>query len=767
MDLRMKDIMVPEKLCSRFDVDQANHIMGMWNRAAKGLNDILRRPEVKIFWDCQEIEFPFNDVEDAPLLALLSEGDHPTDGNDFLFLIINAISDRYNSFVRWIEEYESESRASDGVYSLHPKFVMRGSFGAVVMNELAVLSETELDLLIERTWDSELQQFDMTRLNDSLKYELLLHGRRPLLINPMSHLRESFSFRSETQTSHDNRDKSDAIAIFRDGNHFANLQDVQLYDDVSDLLRRFVSESCSEMRRTLGDAFHKLDYNQLRSILEGARSMLQLFVTEGVQQMDALGKTLCPVYNVSQQQLKAERGLLLGELGFPDLSNSQFDLLVSLMPGEFLELIRFVGLQLASEAYQFCGLPLGMKEPLRTEPLRQLHMRLEELKSMEGLETAVKSLDEFVRDVLSFYEVQMIEALSRPNNRPTLRSFLLDNNFCDENDRIFALLPLDVSLRNYASLRCHLHQLKLAWLVQSEDTEMAGEDTAATCKPPFESQCWLWAASEPSATDGAQNRTTWSEKPTKSLWFLRDKGCAVFSEDEQPTATAAAAAAAADVTMDNASSDMERNSMAITYEGFAREGVPSEHLAAQKIQRCWRRLTTRGCVAMKEEFIIDDDFADFDDAWDFSAEESFVAGLADPKATLRTASGDSTGAASGDEEDGGSTVAQMDTDEDANEQCLTDVDAAAAAPASEVLRPRLLYGSADDESKLRLWLNEHKLPQLVADELIRIGARQVDDVALIWDDCQEELSKNLKPLDRVKLKKAIEAATTTSHNATS
>jgi hypothetical protein len=56
-------------------------------------------------------------------------------------------------------------------------------------------------------------------------------------------------------------------------------------------------------------------------------------------------------------------------------------------------------------------------------------------------------------------------------------------------------------------------------------------------------------------------------------------------------------------------------------------------------------------------------------------------------------------------------------------------------------------------------LNEHKLPQSVGDELIRIGARDVDDVIMSFEECADEL-KHLKRLDQIKLKKAIQSLMT-------
>jgi hypothetical protein len=249
----------------------------------------------------------------------------------------------------------------------------------------------------------------VTKVNECLKHELLLHVQRPLLLNPMSYLRERFSFRNETHANAANQElsESDGISICRDGNYFANAQDCQLYNDMCELLGDLWSKGCGDIRRTFEDAFHALDYNELRSVLEGTRSILKLLDAEGMQQMDDLGEALCTAYNVSQDQLASERLLIFSELGFPEFNNAQFDLLVSLKNAEFVEMVRFVGLQLASEAYQFSGLALCMKEPLGDITWRELDIRLEELKSMEGLEATLGFLDEFVCDVLSFYEAQI------------------------------------------------------------------------------------------------------------------------------------------------------------------------------------------------------------------------------------------------------------------------------------------------------------------------------------------------------------------------
>lgn len=67
------------------------------------------------------------------------------------------------------------------------------------------------------------------------------------------------------------------------------------------------------------------------------------------------------------------------------------------------------------------------------------------------------------------------------------------------------------------------------------------------------------------------------------------------------------------------------------------------------------------------------------------------------------------------------------------------------------------YGSVDAERAMRLWLDDNRLPQTVGDELLESGARDIDDIVELVVFCPEILaSMKIKPLDRVKLQKAVE-----------
>ncbi len=57
---------------------------------------------------------------------------------------------------------------------------------------------------------------------------------------------------------------------------------------------------------------------------------------------------------------------------------------------------------------------------------------------------------------------------------------------------------------------------------------------------------------------------------------------------------------------------------------------------------------------------------------------------------------------------------------------------------------------------MRQWLDDHSLPQSVADALLTLGVRSIEDVRMFVRECPERLS-GLAPLDQVKLKKSVAA----------
>jgi hypothetical protein len=65
-----------------------------------------------------------------------------------------------------------------------------------------------------------------------------------------------------------------------------------------------------------------------------------------------------------------------------------------------------------------------------------------------------------------------------------------------------------------------------------------------------------------------------------------------------------------------------------------------------------------------------------------------------------------------------------------------------------------IYGSEQEEIRMRRWLNEHKLPQMVGDVLVSHGARNIADVELLVKS-QSHLVESLASLDLWKLEQAI------------
>ena len=72
------------------------HRLAVWDRllTVSSRRSLLASLEVTVMWGCEAIAIPFDDFRKVPLViwkTSLGEGDDPTDGNDFLFLIINHL----------------------------------------------------------------------------------------------------------------------------------------------------------------------------------------------------------------------------------------------------------------------------------------------------------------------------------------------------------------------------------------------------------------------------------------------------------------------------------------------------------------------------------------------------------------------------------------------------------------------------------------------------------------------------------------------------
>ena len=87
-----------------------------------------------MFWNCEEVVFNYESVEEAPLIVLLSDGSGPDEGNDFLFIVINNVIGKYNRYIERFEELHHLRQLSTTKISnnaIHPKTILPGSGGMI------------------------------------------------------------------------------------------------------------------------------------------------------------------------------------------------------------------------------------------------------------------------------------------------------------------------------------------------------------------------------------------------------------------------------------------------------------------------------------------------------------------------------------------------------------------------------------------------------------------------------------------------------------
>ena len=123
VNLKLDDIMDKETLVQRFDSIVVHSILKLWHRVKDKLDVYLVSCGHIVHWDCEEIVVPFSKIADASLMMLLSESNHPTDGHDYLLIIINEIIQYYNYFILKLNEYTNDySVVIEEKYISHEKF---------------------------------------------------------------------------------------------------------------------------------------------------------------------------------------------------------------------------------------------------------------------------------------------------------------------------------------------------------------------------------------------------------------------------------------------------------------------------------------------------------------------------------------------------------------------------------------------------------------------------------------------------------------------
>lgn len=445
----MNNVVTKERLRSRFDLVHADHVEGLWFRVKDGFNNLLQSMDHILHWQCDAIQFPFEKFEHASLIHFLSQGNDPSEGNDFLFLMIHEIVDNYNTFVRRLSDLKVTTAEVESDSLVHPKFLVSGNGGASLISAVPVLSRSELKNLAESGWDENSGTFDLNLLRNLLCQQRFLDGLPPSIMNPCKYLRETFIFRDETDTNASRHQQAGGVSKSVDGSYFANSQDFSLFSDVLQLLEAFeLPAGNGNLNRTFNDHFFAFSYVQLRSALEGVRNILQMLQTSGETCIGSVEEALCRATNLSKEELVLTSQFVLSQMGFPDFGASQSQLILSLSETELRDYVHFLGYQLATEAYIFASLPLCMTEPLSEPDFNTITEGLRVLYKDDGLVRTEDRLEEFVRDVLSYYEIEISKrALS--SDQQLLKVFLMENNCCDESDPIYSLLPNGLTVRNF------------------------------------------------------------------------------------------------------------------------------------------------------------------------------------------------------------------------------------------------------------------------------------------------------------------------------
>lgn len=714
----MGDIMKEERLLRRFDSVHVRHMISLWERVVIGGDRLLKEMEYKALWNCLEVDIPFKSFEQATVFAMLSVGDDPVDGGgDFLFLIICEIITKYNRYVQQISELRQPrgsgcEEREDQI--IHPKFLMAGSGGATAINRSTTMSFFELETLVEGCWNDSSQEFDLDALGQSLERVSILQQSPAGILNPLEYLREEFLFRTDHMPERGQQDDCARVFKSEKGVFFAREQDLQLagsvYDALELVLRTTTVNPDRSIHQSFSTEFHKeLDSHQKTvAFLGGLRNWFDLLSSSDSiieNGFEKLGETLGGIKRRSshQQRLPQQHQHVasLKEIGLPKISSSNLDLLFALKKDQLIELLGYLEFHLASEGYLYSDLPVFMAEPLGKSTIQELTASLHDFITTRDPNHALACLKEFVGDVLVLYESLIVEAATKRNQ--SLKIYLDDNGFCGEEDPIFVLLPNEVVLTNYISLRQRLQQVELFLVSKSlTSTQALGGESFGkqqdNCVPSYFSlsagRCWLWQPEGEAAVEPVPIRNA-SES---GLWFL-----------DCPTI------------------HLESNEAEV--KSFLDEGWDTEDGCARRIQKWWR--SQRQAVhrqTINRESNMDIELEDIEDG--------------DMDGILATAVGDVDEMDVDDEE-------FFDYDEVSLEAALGNpVEVAREEGGEEKER-----GSLSAPNALQVWLEENKMSQSVYETLNTLGASTIDDVKMVV--VEEELLGEFKKLDQIKLRKAV------------
>ena len=445
MNMQIEKIMDEQLLTTRFGSIDCAHLQRIWLRVVEGVNAFLSANNSVINWDCEEVDVPFRDVTNCPLMSILSEMEHPTEGHDYLFLIINELVLRYNNFVKSISAIASPNNADQNVEELHPRTLIRASKGSIIVNGAVSNTQGVIDNLVESYWMKDERNFNMESLTKAICYDMGMIGQLPLIKSPLSFLRERFVFRECSLNAENDEDMSDACFCSSDGLFFARNEDLSLYEEVKESARKcgFV-QGKTNIRHTMIVTFQTFSHDAWTSLLEGLRNILG-----HLQQSDfLLGEEQFGQAVISSCGIPSS----LQRVGFPALDDTQSNFLNSITKGDMSELICVCGEQLSSEAYRYVGISSRLAEPLSKDTKDSMREGIIRLLKSKSSHDVLTELDAFCDDVLEFYCERLIVPASESSNEG-LSAFLKRNNCCDESDNIFTAIPHSITIRNYIDVQ--------------------------------------------------------------------------------------------------------------------------------------------------------------------------------------------------------------------------------------------------------------------------------------------------------------------------
>lgn len=439
MNMTIRSVLEEHLLSARFGSIDASRIRAMWLRATEGINNFLNANGSVVQWNCERITVPFPDITNATVIACLSEMEDPTEGHDYLFLVINEIILRYNNLMKSISSFIGQNSNSEAVHEINPRTIVPLSKNAVTVTSVVSTTEKAIDELVESYWSKDDDSFLLVDLLRAIRLEMMAHPQT--IKSPMTFLREKFSFRESISVASLG---STHKACFRssDGLYFVRNSDISLYEEVfGTSIAMGFSRKTQSIAHTLMLTFQTFSYTEWLTLLEGLRNLLgHLRETQFTNDNNQLG-------NMFPE---------LESFGFPQLDEAQSTLLNSIQTCDILDVICVCGEQLSSEAYRYVGLPRRLAEPL---PLIVKDSIRDGVVSNLGVE----EIETFSMDVLDFYCDRLIVPASESSNQSFV-DFLRENNCCNDTDTVFDIIPESVTIRNYIDVQKVLYQAKLQLL---------------------------------------------------------------------------------------------------------------------------------------------------------------------------------------------------------------------------------------------------------------------------------------------------------------